>query len=516
MTRSSLGTYHGRREEYRGGRAFFGAHLTTDEEFRFRSVLLKLSGLSEWAHSLSGLHREPNPWLTPHETGETIPIATYRVPPRPSGRLADATVTLNFGVSSQADVQTFRFREQANILIEFDAAQNADEINARYVYPLQNLMTFVADRPQNVESFSVWRAEDLADWEHNPEIRVIGPRVQPDNEKRKAVRSNEMLLTLSDVEFVTFLERWWQLAERYAEALNIYFGIQYGPPSYVDTTYALMAQSVSLYYAKTSEGIEHRGEEERRFRDMLPTLTNHDAEWLIDHLGVRPYPPFQSVLQRLVERHGAVLDPILANRRDAFVNQAAATLRYIERRDAEESGASTHGSELYWLMQKLRFLIKTCILAELGFSAEQIGNFFHRNVYFQHISTLKVSRDNSKTPAKEIDLSFQFVVPADAVMEAARKMATSTNHDETEVGQTLLDLTEVTNKTKAAVADEVSKGRYDLAVYFDYKLGDSLEAAKRLMSSPDANVRQVAQTLISQSEAIASSKASFLEAAKQV
>ena len=244
------------------------------------------------------------------------------------------------------------------------------------------------------------------------------------------------------------------------------------------------------------------------------TLTNHDAEWLIDHLGVRPYPPFQSVLQRLVERHGTVLDPILGNRRDAFVNQAAATLRYIERRDAEELGASCHGSELYWLMQKLQFLMKACILAELEFPSEQIGNFFGRNIHFQHISRLEMARDSSNAPAKAV---VRFIVPADEVMEAARKMATSTDHDESEVGKTLLDLTEVTSKTKAAVADLTGEEQYDhLAVYFDYKLGDSLEAAKRLMSSPDAKVRQVAQTLIRESKAIASSKASFLRAAKQV
>ncbi len=447
--------------------------------------------------------------------GDSFPIATYRVPTPTCARLLDGKVTLNFGVSSKSDVQTLRFREQANLMVEFDAARTADEINARYVYPLQNLMTFAADRPQNVESVSVWRGEDLANWEQNPEIRVIGPRLQPDDEKRKHVRSDEMLLTLADVEFTTFLENWLRLTDRYAEAFNIYFGIQYGPPSYIDLTYSLVAQSVSLYYAKTSDGMEQRGDEERRLREILPTLTNHDAEWLIDHLGVRPYPPFQSVLQRLVERHGAVLDPILVNRRDAFVSQAAATLRYIDRRDAEEHGASSHGSELYWLMQKLRFLIKACILAELGFRTEQIGNFFHRNPYFQHVSKLAMARDSNKDPANAIDLSFQFTVPADTVMDAARKMATSTNHDESAVGKTLLDLTEVTKKTKAAVADMASKEQYDLAVYFDYKLGDSVEAARRLMSSLDANVRHVAQTLISQSDAIASSKASFLAATKQ-
>src|SRR5262249_55036602 len=32
---SSIGSYHGGREEYRAGRAFFGVHLTGNDDFRF-------------------------------------------------------------------------------------------------------------------------------------------------------------------------------------------------------------------------------------------------------------------------------------------------------------------------------------------------------------------------------------------------------------------------------------------------------------------------------------------------
>ncbi len=512
LMRTRGGSFLGRREEYHANRAYFGAHLSTDEAFRFRSVLLKIGGLSEWARSLSGLHRTPSPPLTFHNTGETVPVATYRKPTSPSGQLAEAKITLNMGVSWKTDAQTFRFREEANLLVEFDNAREAEDVNAQYVYPLQNLMTFAADQPQCVDSVSLWCGEDLADWNRNPEIRLIGPRVHPDEEKRKAVHSDQMLLTLADVEFASFLQKWMRLSEVHEEAFNVYFGILYAPPSYIETTYALLAQSVSLYYARTSGGIRHRDEEQRRLRDILPSLQNPDAEWLIDHLGIQPYPSFSSILRRLVDQHGAALDPILANRRDAFVSQATTTLKYIERSDAEERGAACHGSDLYWLVQKLRFLIKACFLAELGFGMEQITALFNRNEYFQHISGLGTAHESSKAGTKAGDYSFQFIVPTDAVLEAARNMAPSTNHDERDVGKTLLDLTEVTNKTKAAV---VSDEKYDITVYFDYKLGDSLEAAKRLMSSPDANVRRVAEALISQYEAIAASKASFLKAAKQ-
>ena len=107
----------------------------------------------------------------------------------------------------------------------------ADEINGRYVYPLQNLMTFVADRPQVIERFSVWRDENIFDWSHNPEIEVVGPRVQPDEiegEERKVVHSDEMLFTYADVDFATFLDKWLKLSDSYSESFTIFFGISTG------------------------------------------------------------------------------------------------------------------------------------------------------------------------------------------------------------------------------------------------------------------------------------------------
>jgi len=112
---------------------------------------------------------------------------------------------------------------------------------------------------------------------------------------------------------------------------------------------------------------------------------------------VKPSPPFQNVLRSLVERHGGALDPILSKRRDAFVNQATNTLHYIQQRSAADYLAASHGSDLYWLMQKLRFLIKACFLTDLGFSSDQVIAFLQRNDYYQHISALEAAREKART-----------------------------------------------------------------------------------------------------------------------
>ena len=75
------------------------------------------------------------------------------------------------------------------------------------------------------------------------------------------------------------------------------------------------------------------------------------------------------------------------------MNQAANTLRYIEQRKEVDGVAASHGSDLYWLMQKLRILIKASYLSELGIPIDNIDGLFQRSVSYQHIASLERSRE---------------------------------------------------------------------------------------------------------------------------
>lgn len=400
LTSVSQGSYHMLREEYRASRCFFGAHIEKSEDFFFRSVLLNLSGLSEWANTLSGLHRQPISLPTSNQEGNNIPVATYRVPKRPKGNIPGGTVTLNMGISSKSEASSVSFHEEANLLLQLETPKTADEINGQYAFPLQNLMTFVTDRPQIIERFSVWRGVNITDWKHNPEIQVVGPRIQSDvdEEDRKKVSPADMLLTYDDAEFSVFLNNWLNLASIYSDSFNIFFGIQYGPPRYIDMAFSLVAQSMMLFFSRTLEGVTLIAEEERLFKELLSVVPENYSAWLVDHLGATPYPPIAAVIRRLVERYAGVLDPLISGRRDAFIGQAVNTLRYIEQRKEEDDAAASHGSDLYWLMQKLRLLIKASYLSELGFSSEKIKDLFQRNYYYKHMENIERSKDAFESP----------------------------------------------------------------------------------------------------------------------
>lgn len=123
----------------------------------------------------------------------------------------------------------------------------------------------------------------------------------------------------------------------------------------------------------------------------------------------------------------------------------------------------------------------------------------------------------------KVHIPLEFTVPTEMVLESARKMASSMNNDEQTVGKTLLELTDITKRTMAAMpavgrseataTTDTAMATFDLAVYFDFDFGESLEAAKRLALSPNEQVRYVAEALYSQFNTVKQSKAAFMTAA---
>ena len=138
------------------------------------------------------------------------------------------------------------------------------------MYPLQNLMTFVSDRPQEVEEFSVQPSERPMD-SRGPDIRVIGPRVQPEDEGEadEPVRHFQMLLTLADVDFADFIGKWLAVAAKFADAWSVFFGLQYGPPAYLDMAFQSLVQALYLYYSRRRQGIAARVEDAGRLNEIL-------------------------------------------------------------------------------------------------------------------------------------------------------------------------------------------------------------------------------------------------------
>ena len=329
---------------------------------------------------------------------EKFTLVEYTPHDSVGGAAGDGKVSLAVNLKSHQELHQCTFEEEAYLAIKCEGARSVDDLNGAYAYPLQNLMTFICDRPQRVEEFSVYREKNSSD-HPSSKVRVIGPRVQPeeDEEAKDSVRRFQMLFTLEDVEFSDLMTKWFRLVERYSAACNIYFGLKYGPPAYVDMTFVHVAQVLHLYYSRRDDGMARRADEAKRLQEVLATLNRTDGEWVVNHVGARPFPTLDEELRELMDQHGTVINPLVSNRQDRFINEVMNSLHYIAHREPEVYLASSHGADLYWTMEKLRFLIKACFLAELGFTEQRILVLLERNAMYQHVRQVEAMRESQRS-----------------------------------------------------------------------------------------------------------------------
>ena len=388
---STVGSATNTRENYHASRAYFGAHLKQKEDLAFKSMSLRLAGLSDWAHNYSGFVEDRFPSGNPEEP---VPILSYAHKNPLLAKVPDGQLLFWVGMVSHQSHRERAFRESVGFNISCETAKSTDQLNGEYVYPLQNLMTFVCDRPQEVEEFSV-RAGESPTNAAGAEIRVIGPRVQPEEEGEapEAVRSFQMLFTLAHVDFADFIGKWLRITAKYTDACSVFFGLQYGPPAYLDMAFPSVVQSLYLYYSRRDDSSAGRVEEERRLKEILSALSAVDADWIVDRLAGRLFPPLHLVLQRLVEEHSDTMNPLVSSRQDRFVNEVINTLKYSVLCEADMDLAARHGADLYWMIQKLRFLFKSCMLRELGFKSEKATELFRRNGLYQHICGIETAEE---------------------------------------------------------------------------------------------------------------------------
>jgi hypothetical protein len=391
---SSFGSHEPTQERYHAARGFFGAHLAKRDDFAFKSMSLRLTGLSEWSHNHSGFKEGP----VTASVGERSPLLTYAYASPLTAEVPGGRVSLGIWMVKSGGHRDHRFQEEARLSIDTVAAKSSDDLNSDFVYPLQNLMTFVCDRPQEVEDFVVRRGEFPDNLMGG--IHVVGARVQPEeDDDTEPVHHFQMLFTLADVDFAEFVRKWLRVTDRFATACNIFFGIQYGPPAFIDMAFPSVVQSLYLYHAQREDGVAERVEEEGRLKEILSALAPVDAAWIVDRLGARPFPPLHVVLRKLVDEHGLVMNPLISQRQDRFVSEVANTLRYVAFREEEMSQAASHGADLYWMMQKLRFLFKSCLMRELGFPTDKVKSLFDRHGLYRHICQLEEAEERERQKA---------------------------------------------------------------------------------------------------------------------
>ncbi len=392
---SNWGTSTGPREEYRANQGFFGAHLVEPTDFAFQRVEMRLGVLDVWADSLSGFRQEFGFRV---QSDDPTSLLQYVMPVPVGGRIPGGELSLGCQMSTSGMGRHHTFTEQILLSVSLDSPLSDLDINKTFVSPLQNLFTFVADRAQELEELYLLRDDSIATVSSNARIRYIAARVFPrDLEKRETLYPFELLFRLGDIniEFNVFIERWMKLVTEHAAACDVFFGLQYAPPGYLDVEFLGLVESLCLFYVSTTEGDFCQKAEMERLNQVAAKLPSDDADWVRSRVESRPFPPLRNVLQNLLDQHSSLMTPLLHSDTQRFIENVTATLAYSLCRKQEQRSAASQGSDLYWMTVRLRTLLKLCFLQELGFVQEQVATLLHQNQQYSFLSRMVKERKNA-------------------------------------------------------------------------------------------------------------------------
>ena len=212
-------------------------------------------------------------------------------------------------------------------------------------------MTLATDTPNALIDFSVSRAGSPDN------VHVLGARIFHDDEAAMDLPPYSMLFSLSDVEdrAVDLISKWIKISDTLGDVCNLYSRVQYGPGAFIETRFLLVCQSLEVYQRKRQPASEgDRGASDLVFGDLL-------------------------------EEHRATVGPLFGKEIGQAISELAKYRNYVICRDFQAGSDPDYGAKMFWLTQKLMFLMKACLLTELGIPSEDQLKFFQRNRMYVHL-----------------------------------------------------------------------------------------------------------------------------------
>ena len=299
-------------------------HLEKEEDFFFSEMNIQFSGLPSWANTLSGLrHRQ-----VPGDEGRRGGFEILWEPPEPvAGRIPGANLTLGVGAKMSVGRRDRTIKEEVKLGISCERPASHRDLNARFVYPLQNFMTLATDNPNALVEFKVTRPDSQDD------VEVLGSRVFHD-ESALDFSPHSMLFSFGDVEdhAVDLISKWIEISHRLNEVCNLYFGVLYKPKSFLDTRFMLVCQSLEVYQRKRMPAAEG-------------SHVSRDS-------------PFAEEVARLLEEHRTTVGPLFGNEIGQGTSELTTYRDYVIYRDSKVGSDSDYGPKMFWLTQKVIVLMK--------------------------------------------------------------------------------------------------------------------------------------------------------------
>ncbi|MCH7699974.1 MAG: hypothetical protein IH865_13645 [Chloroflexi bacterium] len=362
--------------------ALVGGHLEHEEALRFPKATFQYSYLPDWVGA-SGFDRKLE---MDGDQLKRVQI-TYEYPEEITTAIPGGEFAISYGFETGGDLLSDATLRQ-NVHVRIELEESLDLVNwfSKYVEPLQNLLTLATGRPNAITGVRVYSPELIVstskgDW-MSP-LEVLFTQDFGDDRKAGRLYPHDMLFTLGDLgeHAGRVINDWLQVAEELDSVCNLFFGVQYGGPTYLRNRFLPLVQAVESYHRRRKQNYVLRPEaHEKRVEEIVANASAEHREWLGQNIGDHTNEPsLRTRLKELVSEAEEIVVPLIAGSKKKFIDDVVNTRHYLTHFDEELREKAAQGEELFHLSRTLSFIVQACLLGELGLEGETRTALFKRN-----------------------------------------------------------------------------------------------------------------------------------------
>jgi len=360
------------------GNVFRGAHLPPEDHVRVVRLEAVIAGLDEWLQ-ISGI--ESGYEL---DTEHKVKSAFIRYVPPPNIELAlpGLQVTFEFAWTAPGgNAQTeAKITHQARLNVIAAIESSFDDISQQLAR-LVNFLSFAADQTLTIDALYAYSTlATVGTGQERKPIRLQVFYESSTPQRTVTAKRDTMLFTYPDVtdRLERMLTIWMTHHEALSPAFNLYFAVQAGRHTFLESAFLSIAQGLETLHDRTSdEAVEPASVFGAKVKRILATCPEADRGWLTEQLAYANKPSLRARLRCMLKPFASRFGN--AKVRKALIDKVVDTQNYLTHYDPDLATRSAQGRELLPLTFKLQALFQLHLLLLVEIDSPRIDSLIASN-----------------------------------------------------------------------------------------------------------------------------------------
>jgi len=201
---------------------------------------------------------------------------------------------------------------------------------------------------------------------------------------------SKVLFTYSDIKdnINEYLNNWFKKSKELKPVYDLYFAIPYNPRMYIEHKFLTLVQALEGYHRIVYGGkyVDDKEFEEIKVAlvEAIPENLERDfKDSLKDKIKYLHEFSLQRRLKEIMRQHEKIVNPLIGMKIKDFAQRVKEIRNRLTHPDNAGEREFRDPKKLYFLIEKLTVILKTCLLHEMGFPAEKIEELWSRNMRYK-------------------------------------------------------------------------------------------------------------------------------------